>query len=936
LRYAKREDEEAMTEVDVAIRREEMRNRALLYEAAETLSSPDIGDLLPRFAAMLSRVIPYDRLMITRVHSGSTDLLPLFVDGLQTPIWSPGVVNSGDGTGLDRLPAQGLFLDSAGVDQFRRDYPASEWSALPDIQSAVMIGLTSRTETFGVLSFGLCEPTAHSLASLNFLKRLSVLLANALASSARLSDLRTQVHEQTVLAEVARIASSSFRLDQVGPGLSEAISRLIRFDWIHVTSVNLVGSTITARLLGGDSMSGVLTAPVLPLVGTATDAVIRARAGMIITPEQITTSDDLFSDLRPALDAGLRSAIAVPLFYRDDAIGALIFRSRVENAFTLQDVAIGERIAAQLSGPFANFLQHSDLERLVHERGVLAELGLSTSGARSLDATLGSLHSAVSKLFRCDNFAVTIFDSERSAFDYRYVRGEAMPCLSLDSATQSEIGEGSRSAWSEPIMGRFGSYDDSVPNLAEIPGFIQQSGMRSWVRAPLNQNDRAIGTIDLSSRSPDYYSREDVESLQRVSDQIAPAIDSAMIAERIEREATERAVLLEIARSILDAPDAVSMYTRMEEQIRLLFPFERMAVNRADFESNEMEYLHVTGPPYDGPGARSRGSKVPMAGTITEVVASTRRGMMFQDQGRPTGVVSLEHQLTAKIVSYGYHSGMAVPLVSEGALVGTLHFSSQSADVYTSHHLQLAEQIASLLAGSLTFPIQSEWRTNGVSTNEGKGPIQIFIIDSHTLCRESLRSLFEPGIIEISGESDSLCTAFQGNVEGSPNVILWGVHDGDIQQCDEIRNVRATWPQVNVLLLSDEADVEILRAVVAVGADGFLLRGVSAFGLVAGIVEIAAGGAVFDPGVLSEFLRSLPAGQIGPSPNEITRISNLSDTDRSILRAIGQGQTNAEISVAMGFAVGTVKNRTSRIYRSIHVSDRLGAASFAIRSGLVN
>jgi two-component system nitrate/nitrite response regulator NarL len=329
--------------------------------------------------------------------------------------------------------------------------------------------------------------------------------------------------------------------------------------------------------------------------------------------------------------------------------------------------------------------------------------------------------------------------------------------------------------------------------------------------------------------------------------------------------------------------------------------------------------------------------------------------MMFQDQGRPIGVVSLVHQLTAKIVAYGYHSGMAVPLVSEGALVGTLHFSSQSTDVFASHHLQLAEQIASLLAGrvgyltpdwgddqeslspdTLTLPIQSEWQTNGVSTKEGKGSIQILIIDSHTLCRESLRSLFKPGIIEISGESDSLGTAPQGNVEGGPNVIIWGVHDGDIQQCDEIRNLRVTWPQAKVLLLSDEADVEILRAAVAVGVDGFLLRGVSTFGLMAGIVEIAAGVAVFDPGVLSEFLRSLPAGQIGPSPNEITRISNLSDTDRSILRAIGQGQTNAEISIAMGFALGTVKNRTSRIYRSIHVSDRLGAASFAIRSGLVN
>ena len=50
-----------MNEVDVAIQREEMRNRALLYEVAETLSSPNIGELLPRFAEMLSRVIPYDR-----------------------------------------------------------------------------------------------------------------------------------------------------------------------------------------------------------------------------------------------------------------------------------------------------------------------------------------------------------------------------------------------------------------------------------------------------------------------------------------------------------------------------------------------------------------------------------------------------------------------------------------------------------------------------------------------------------------------------------------------------------------------------------------------------------------------------------------------------------------------------------------------------------
>lgn len=941
-----------MSEIDAA-RREEMRNRALLYEAAEALSSPEIGDFLPSFAELLSRVIPYDRLMVARVGPGVRAVVPLFVDGLQAAAWSPGKAISSDDAGLDRFTAQGLQLDSAGVSRFRHEFPMGELAAVADIQTAVMIGLTSGAETVGVLSVSSCEPVALGSASLNFLRRISVLLANALASSAEFTDLRIQLHEQTVMAEIGRIAYSNFRLDQGGPRLSEAISRLISFDWLHVTSVDLARGTITARVLGGDSMSGVLTAPVLPLAGTATDAVVRARTGMIITPDQITAPDNRFSDLRPALAAGLRSAIAVPLIHHGDAIGAFIFRSRVEDAYNHDEVTVAERVAAQLAGPFATLLHHTELERMVHERGVLAELGRSTSGARSLDATLGSLHSAVNKLFQCDHFAVAIYDAERSAFDYRYKRGNSVPGHLPDSAIHPGNSESLLSVWSERITGCFGSYEDSATEMAEAPGVVQQAGMRSWARAPLKQNDRMVGLIDLSSRSPDQYSADDVESLQRIADQIAPAIDAVLNAELIEREANERAVLVEIARSILNAPDAVSMYTRLEEQFRLLVPFDRMVVNRVDFGSNEMEYLHVTGPPYEGPGVRSRGSKVPMAGTITEVVASTRRGMMFRDQGRSAGSTSPVHELTAKIVSFGFHSGLAVPLVCEGALIGTLHFSSQSTDAYTPHHLELAEQIASLLAGAVSrmtpdedteesalwssfFPglTRLEGQHNGTADRDGKGPIQVLIVDPHMLCRESLRTLFKPESIKVAGQADSPEAALVEAREHSPNLVLWGVHDGDVQQFDFVRDLHALKPPVGVLLLSDEADIDMLRAALAVGVDGFLLKGASTYELLVAVAKVSAGGAVIDPGLLSVFLRSLPSTQTGPSPREVALIAKLSDADLTMLSAIGRGQTNAEISAAMGFAVGTVKNRTSRIYRAIHVSDRLGAASFAIRSGL--
>ena len=939
-----------MSEIDAA-RREEMRNRALLYEAAEALSSPEIGDFLPRFAELLSRVIPYDRLMVARVGTGVRTVAPLFVDGLQTAAWSPGNAISSDDAGLDHFPAQGLQLDTAGVNRFRHEFPMGELAAVADVQAAVIIGLTSGSETVGVLSVFSCEPAALSSASLSFLRRISVLLANALVSSAELAGLRVQLHEQTVMAEIARIACSNFRLDQAGPRLSEAISRLIGFDWLHVTSVDPAKGTITARLLGGDSMSGVLTAPVLPLAGTATDAVVRARTGMIITPDQITGPDNQFSDLRPALDAGLRSAIAVPLIYHGDAIGALIFRSRAKDAYSRDDVTVAERVAAQLAGPFATLLHLTDLERMVHERGVLAELGRATY-AGGLDATLNNLHSAVNNLFRCDHVAVSLYDPERAVFDYRYVRGVSAPGYSQGSVMRPDTAGAPLATWPERMTGCFGSFEESATELLEARGLVQQPGLRSWVRVPLNQNDRVLGLLELRSRLPDCYSTDDVESLQRIADQVVPAIDTALHAERMEREATERAVLVEIARSILTAPDAVTLYERLEEQTQLLIPFDRMVVNRADFGCNEMEYLHVTGPPFDGPGARARGSRVPLAGTITEVVASTRRAMMFRDQGRPVGSVSTVHELTAKIVSYGFHSGMAVPLICNGMLAGTLHFSSQSTDAYTSHHLELAEQIASLLAGavapmalgrdngeeglqlsSVAGSIQPVGR-NGAADHEGRDPIQILIVDSHALCRESLRALFKPGIVEIVGEADSLDAALGEMASSSPNVVLWGVHDGDMEHCDVVRQLHDSRPPTSVVLLSDEADVNMLRAAVAVGADGFLLRSVSTNGLLAAIAEVAAGGAVFDPGLLSVFLRSLPGAQTGPAPHETVRMASLTDADRAILRAIGLGQTNAEISTRMGFAVGTVKNRITRIYRAIHVSDRLGAASFAIRSGL--
>jgi DNA-binding NarL/FixJ family response regulator len=141
-------------------------------------------------------------------------------------------------------------------------------------------------------------------------------------------------------------------------------------------------------------------------------------------------------------------------------------------------------------------------------------------------------------------------------------------------------------------------------------------------------------------------------------------------------------------------------------------------------------------------------------------------------------------------------------------------------------------------------------------------------------------------------------------------------------------------PQVIVLTTFDADDLVIgaMRA----GASGFLLKDTAPQEILAAVHRVADGDPVLSPSVTRQVMAAAVAA--GPDPRTSAardRLAALSDRERQIARAIGEGRTNAEIAAELFLGRETVKTHVSGILAKLGARDRTHAVVIAYDSGFV-
>lgn len=211
--------------------------------------------------------------------------------------------------------------------------------------------------------------------------------------------------------------------------------------------------------------------------------------------------------------------------------------------------------------------------------------------------------------------------------------------------------------------------------------------------------------------------------------------------------------------------------------------------------------------------------------------------------------------------------------------------------------------------------------------------IRVVLADDQLLIRQGIRGLLGlTGDIEVVGEASDGLEAVDVVLRTHPDVGLFDVRMPNGSGIDALKELRKRTIELKVILLTTFDDDEALKAAIAEGAVGWLLKDVSLEDLAAAIRKVAAGGTLVMPmtATAGETIRTEPANF--PS-NELP--TELTSRELEVLRLIARGMRNREIADALGTAEGTVKNQASSILQKLGVRDRTRAVLRAAELGLL-
>jgi len=214
------------------------------------------------------------------------------------------------------------------------------------------------------------------------------------------------------------------------------------------------------------------------------------------------------------------------------------------------------------------------------------------------------------------------------------------------------------------------------------------------------------------------------------------------------------------------------------------------------------------------------------------------------------------------------------------------------------------------------------------------GDIRVVIVDDHDLFRTGLKNLLEEQGVQVTGEAANGRDALRLVSELAPDVVIMDLNMPGISGVDTTRQLAAVAPLARVVVLTISAeDDDVMNAVVA-GACGYLLKDSSIQDLVAGIIAAAAGESLISPQIASKVLQRLRSQTSHVDAAETIR-AELSDREIEVLKLIANGKDNAQIAGELFISPKTVKNHISNILMKLQIDNRIQAAVYAVRSGIV-
>jgi len=209
--------------------------------------------------------------------------------------------------------------------------------------------------------------------------------------------------------------------------------------------------------------------------------------------------------------------------------------------------------------------------------------------------------------------------------------------------------------------------------------------------------------------------------------------------------------------------------------------------------------------------------------------------------------------------------------------------------------------------------------------------IRVLIVDDHTIVRKGIRALLaEIADLEVVGEAADGQEAIVQADRLRPDVILMDLAMPRMDGIEATRQMKATCPEIRVLILPAYDEDPYVFALLRAGADGYVLKNSDPDDLVRAVKQVAAGGTVLAPDIAAKVVAQMTAGK---PMGAAEQIEPLSERELAVLRLAAQGLTNKAIAVELGLSDRTIQGHLANIYGKLAVASRTEAVTKALKLG---
>ncbi|MBO0862116.1 MAG: sigma 54-interacting transcriptional regulator [Chloracidobacterium sp.] len=380
--------------------------------------------------------------------------------------------------------------------------------------------------------------------------------------------------------------------------------------------------------------------------------------------------------------------------------------------------------------------------------GALLAVSEAIASHRDLASLLQTLAQRLNQIVQCDVIKVVLYDADRNVMRLHSLES-AISAIQPESLELPPEESPAGQVWltQRPLL------INDVEQLRPYPLIMERVSrysVKSLCILPLNSAGRSLGVLVFGSLEESTYNEGDVAFLEKVTGQVAIAIDNALNFEQAQTAQRQLAAQRDRSRLLLEVNNAVVSILDLKQLLQTVSMRLRETL-RHDFailalyeEETKSLRAHALDSARDW-FFLEENEVVPISDTAAEQAINNRETLIINLKDRKGS----QSEFTARIAAYGIKSSCIAPLISHDRTLGILAVSSLRDKAFDRDDAELFSQISNQVA----IAVENALAFNEIEALKNK------LASEKIYLEEEIQSQFN--FSDIIGQSPSLIRVFK-------------------------------------------------------------------------------------------------------------------------------------------------------------------------------